>query len=153
MSYTTLQKNLGKIIKDRNYQITELERKAGLKKNNIYNILKGMSKKPSAELLQAVADALGVTVKDLYNPSVETRDYLNNEDFDLMEKVIKTIIEEVKNLIPVKRIGVIEDIVQITRFLLKDSTDFINGVIINSDGGLGNLDSSTIIRSKYNNNI
>lgn len=98
MSYTTLQKNLGKIIKDRNYQITELERKAGLKKNNIYNILKGMSKKPSAELLQAVADALGVTVKDLYNPLVETRDYLNNEDFDLMEKVIKTIIEEVKNL-------------------------------------------------------
>ena len=81
MSYTTLQKNLEKIIKDRNYQITELERRAGLKKNNIYNILKGISKKPSAELLQAVADALGVTVKDLYNPSVETRDYLNNDDF------------------------------------------------------------------------
>ena len=32
MSYTTLQKNLEKIIKDRNYQITELERRAGLKK-------------------------------------------------------------------------------------------------------------------------
>ena len=62
-------------------------------------------------------------------------------------------LEEVKNLIPVKRIGVIEDIVEITRFLLIDSTDFINGIIINSDGGLGNLDSSTIIRSKYNNNI
>ena len=62
-------------------------------------------------------------------------------------------LEEVKNLIPVKRIGVIEDIVEITRFLLIDSTDFINGIIINLDGGLGNLDSSTIIRSKYNNNI
>ena len=36
--YKTLKaydKNLEKIIKDRNYQITELERKAGLKKNNI----------------------------------------------------------------------------------------------------------------------
>jgi NAD(P)-dependent dehydrogenase (short-subunit alcohol dehydrogenase family) len=60
-------------------------------------------------------------------------------------------LEEVKNLIPVKRIGVIEDIVQIANFLLKDSTNFINGIIINSDGGLRNLDSSTIIRGKYNN--
>jgi NAD(P)-dependent dehydrogenase (short-subunit alcohol dehydrogenase family) len=60
-------------------------------------------------------------------------------------------LEEVKNLIPVKRIGVIEDIVQIAKFLLKDSTNFINGIIINSDGGLRNLESSTIIRSKFNN--
>ena len=98
MSYTTLQKNLDKIIKDRNYQVTELERKAGLKKNNIYNILKGISKKPSAELLQTVADVLGVTVKDLYNPFIEKKNYLNNDDFELMEKVLKTVIEEVKNL-------------------------------------------------------
>jgi len=98
MSYTTLQRNLEKIIKDRNYQITELERKSGLKKNNIYNILKGISKKPSAELLQTVADALGVTVKDLYNPSVEIRGYLSNDDFELIEKILKNIIEEVKNL-------------------------------------------------------
>ena len=62
-------------------------------------------------------------------------------------------LEEVKNLIPVKRIGIIEDIVQITRFLLRDSTDFINGIIINSDGGLRNLDSSSIIRGQYDNNI
>ena len=62
-------------------------------------------------------------------------------------------LEEVKNLIPVKRIGITEDIVQIAKFLLKDSTDFINGIIINLDGGLRNLDSSNIIRSKYNNNI
>jgi transcriptional regulator with XRE-family HTH domain len=98
MSYTTLQKNLDKIIKDRNYQVTELERKAGLKKNNIYNILKGISKKPSAELLQTVADVLGVTVKDLYNPFIETKNCLNNDDFELMEKVLKTVIEEIKNL-------------------------------------------------------
>ncbi|WP_342278549.1 helix-turn-helix transcriptional regulator [Candidatus Tisiphia endosymbiont of Myopa tessellatipennis] len=98
MSYTTLQKNLDKIIKDRNYQVTELERKAGLKKNNIYNILKGISKKPSAELLQTVADVLGVTVKDLYNPFIETKNYLNNDDFELMEKILKTVIEEIKNL-------------------------------------------------------
>jgi len=58
-------------------------------------------------------------------------------------------LSEVNNLIPVKRIGVLEDLVVITKFLLKDSTNFINGIIINSDGGLRNLESSSIIRSKH----
>jgi len=98
MSYTTLQKNLERIVKDRNYQITELERKAGLKKNNIYNIIKGISKKPSAELLQSVADALGITIKDLYNPAIENTVYLNDNDFKLMENVLKSIIEEAQKI-------------------------------------------------------
>jgi NAD(P)-dependent dehydrogenase (short-subunit alcohol dehydrogenase family) len=59
-------------------------------------------------------------------------------------------LEEVKNLIPVKRIGVIEDVAKIARFFLKDSTNFTNGIVINSDGGLRNLETSTVIRSQYN---
>jgi hypothetical protein len=55
-------------------------------------------------------------------------------------------LDEVENLIPVKRIGVIEDLVKVAKFLLKDSTNFVNGIIINSDGGLRNLESSTIIQ-------
>ena len=55
-------------------------------------------------------------------------------------------LDEVENLIPVKRIGVIEDLVKVAKFLLKDSTNFVNGIIINSDGGLINLESSTIIQ-------
>ena len=61
-------------------------------------------------------------------------------------------LEEVKNLIPVKRIGVIEDVVNVARFFLKDSTNFINGIVIDSDGGLRNLETSTIIRNQYNKN-
>jgi NAD(P)-dependent dehydrogenase (short-subunit alcohol dehydrogenase family) len=61
-------------------------------------------------------------------------------------------LEEIESLIPVKRIGVIEDIVVLTNFLLKSSTNFINGVIIDTDGGLRNLESSTIIRHKFQNN-
>ncbi|WP_367364159.1 hypothetical protein [Candidatus Tisiphia endosymbiont of Nedyus quadrimaculatus] len=49
-------------------------------------------------MLQTVADVLGVTVKDLYNPFIETKNYLNNDDFELIEKVLKTVIEEIKNL-------------------------------------------------------
>jgi NAD(P)-dependent dehydrogenase (short-subunit alcohol dehydrogenase family) len=56
-------------------------------------------------------------------------------------------LDEVEKLIPVKRIGVIDDLVTVARFLLKDSSNFINGVIIDSDGGLKNLESSSIIRS------
>ncbi|WP_341757331.1 hypothetical protein [Candidatus Tisiphia endosymbiont of Ditula angustiorana] len=33
-----------------------------------------------------------------YNPFIETKNYLNNDDFELMEKVLKTVIEEIKNL-------------------------------------------------------
>lgn len=132
MSYTTLQKNLEKIIKDRNYQITELERRAGLKKNNIYNILKGISKKPSAELLQAVADALGVTVKDLYNPSAETTDYLNNDDFELMEKVLKNIIEEVKNLkLKVTEVDLVNIILEVFNYSKPDPKKELDRKFIN----------------------
>lgn len=98
MTSSVLQQNLEKIIKERNFNISELERKAGLKKNNIYFILKGISKKPSAGILQAVADALGITVKDLYAPTIEATNYLNNDHFELMEKTLKHVIEEVKLL-------------------------------------------------------
>lgn len=66
-----------------------------------------------------------------------------NRDYDYLQ--------EVKNLIPVKRIGAIEDVVNTTRFFLKESTNFINGIVINADGGLRNLETSTIIRNQYNN--
>jgi NAD(P)-dependent dehydrogenase (short-subunit alcohol dehydrogenase family) len=59
-------------------------------------------------------------------------------------------LEKVKNIIPVGRLGSIEDIVKLTKFLLKDSSIFMNGVIIKSDGGLSSLESSTLIRSQFN---
>lgn len=132
MSYTTLQKNLEKYIKERNYQITELERKAGLKKNNIYNILKGSSKKPSAELLQAVADALGITVKDLYTPATETRDYLNNDDLELMEKVLKSIIEAIKKLnLQVTEVEIVNIVLEVFRYSKPDPKKEIDKKFIN----------------------
>ncbi len=98
MSYSALQKNLEKLMKDHNYQISDLERKAGLRKNNIYNIIKGVSKKPSAELLQAVADVFGLTVKDLYSMPTPVYPALTSEDFDLLIKVTQKVIEEFKLL-------------------------------------------------------
>lgn len=45
--------------------IMELESKAGLKTHAVRNILRGKSKSPSAINLQAIADVLGCSVKDL----------------------------------------------------------------------------------------
>jgi len=55
-------------------------------------------------------------------------------------------LSEVKNLIQVKRISVIKNIVMIADFLLKDSTNYVTRIIMNSDGGLRNLESLSIIR-------
>ncbi|OZG31475.1 MULTISPECIES: helix-turn-helix domain-containing protein [Rickettsieae] len=96
MSYNALQKNLEKLIKDHNYQIADLERKAGLRKNNVYNIIKGISRKPSAELLQAVADVFGLTVKDLFTMPTESYPFLTSEDLDLLIKVAEQVIIEIK---------------------------------------------------------
>jgi len=98
MSDTVLQKNLYKFIKERNIQITELERKSDLKKNSVYNIIKGISKKPSAEILQTIADTLGVTIKDLYDPAIKVNDYLNKHDYSLLEKTFPKIINTINEL-------------------------------------------------------
>ena len=52
-------------MKAKNISITSLEREAGLKTHSVRNILRGKSKRPSAEILQAVADVLGCSVRDL----------------------------------------------------------------------------------------
>ncbi len=96
MSYAALQKNLEKLIKEHNYQIADLERKAGLRKNNIYNIIKGISKKPSAELLQAVADVCGLIVKDLFTTPTSSYPSLTSEDLDLLTTVAQQVIAEIK---------------------------------------------------------
>ncbi|ASX28171.1 transcriptional regulator [Rickettsia sp. MEAM1 (Bemisia tabaci)] len=98
MSDTVLQKNLYKFIKERNIQITELERKAELKKNSVYNIIKGISRKPSAEILQTIADTLGVLIKDLYNPNIKVNDYLGQDDYILFQKILPEIIKTIKKL-------------------------------------------------------
>jgi len=94
---STLQKNLDSLITANNYQISELERKTGVGKNNIYNIVKGVTKKPSAEVLQAIADFFNVTVRDLLAEPKSIDPSLKYEDFDLLSTIFASIIKELKN--------------------------------------------------------
>ncbi len=62
---TPLQKQLNTRIQNMRIPVRQLEREAGLKANAITNILRGESKKPSAESLVAIARVLECTVEDL----------------------------------------------------------------------------------------
>lgn len=62
---TQLAKQISMRMKAKNLSILALEREAGLKTHAVRNILRGNSKRPSAEIVQAVADVLGCTVKEL----------------------------------------------------------------------------------------
>lgn len=62
---TPLAKQIEVRLKAKNLSVSMLEREAGLKTHAVQNILRGKSKKPSAELLQAIADVLGCTIKEL----------------------------------------------------------------------------------------
>jgi transcriptional regulator with XRE-family HTH domain len=97
MSHNALQENLQRLIKDRNYPISEIEKIAGQKRNSVYNIIRGVSKKPSAELLQAIADVFGVTVKDLYKPPSDNIIELGSTNLDLFVKITYAIVTEIRD--------------------------------------------------------
>jgi transcriptional regulator with XRE-family HTH domain len=65
---TQIAKQISIRMRAKNLSLTTLEEEAGLRPHAVQNILRGKSKKPSAELLQAVADVLGCNVKDLLRP-------------------------------------------------------------------------------------
>jgi transcriptional regulator with XRE-family HTH domain len=62
---TALAKQISVRMKAKKLSVFALEKEAGLKTHAVRNILRGGSKRPSADILQAVSDVLGCTVKDL----------------------------------------------------------------------------------------
>jgi transcriptional regulator with XRE-family HTH domain len=61
----TLQKQLKEKLEERKMTVTALEKSAGLKRSAVHNILRGRSKKPSAEILHAIARILNCTIDEL----------------------------------------------------------------------------------------
>ena|SRR3990167_2094541 len=71
MEMNPIARNIDARMKANAMSITGLEAKAGLKPHSVRNIVTGKSKNPSAINLQAIADVLGCTVKDLLSPHEE----------------------------------------------------------------------------------
>lgn len=61
----TLREKILELMEAKNLSIAELERLAGLSIHSVRNILKGRVKKPSAQAIQAIADALECPVEYL----------------------------------------------------------------------------------------
>jgi len=62
---THLANQISTRMRAKNLSVASLEREAGLKSHSVRNILRGRSKRPSAEVLLAVADVLGCTINEL----------------------------------------------------------------------------------------
>lgn len=62
---TALARQIEARLRAKNMTVLELERLAGLKGHGVRNIIRGKSKKPSAQSLDAIGDMLGCTVKEL----------------------------------------------------------------------------------------
>jgi transcriptional regulator with XRE-family HTH domain len=66
---SALKEQIIERMEAKNLSIAELERRAGLSIHSVRNILKGRIKKPSAQSLQAIAEALECSIIDLMNNS------------------------------------------------------------------------------------
>jgi transcriptional regulator with XRE-family HTH domain len=75
---SALKEKIIERMEAKNLSIAELERRAGLSIHAVRNILKGRIKKPSAQSLQAIAEALECSIVDLMNacpPTAEDYSY------------------------------------------------------------------------------
>lgn len=71
---SVLKEKIIERMEAKNYSIAELERRAGLSIHSVRNILKGRIKKPSAQSLQAIAEALECSIVDLLNNAPSLRE-------------------------------------------------------------------------------
>lgn len=69
---SVLQKRIKNYLDITGLSVSALERKAGLKINVARNILRGQSKKPTAETLQAIANVMECSVSDLLGVKKES---------------------------------------------------------------------------------
>ena len=65
MSHTVLKKNIERLLKERKWRVSDLESKIGGKAKNVSNIYRGLSKNPTIEVLQSIANAFKVEVQEL----------------------------------------------------------------------------------------
>ena len=60
-----LNDNLNRILKERNINVHQLSRGAGVNHENLYKILKEKNKNPGVYTVKKIADYLGLTIDEL----------------------------------------------------------------------------------------
>ena len=85
---TPIARQIATRMKAKNFSIPRLEKEANLATHSVRNILRGKSKRPSAVLLQAVADVFGCTIRDLLAEDQEM--FQGNDSIEVTEDLLKS---------------------------------------------------------------
>jgi transcriptional regulator with XRE-family HTH domain len=105
---TSVARQINARMKAKNLSIGILEKEAGLKIHAVRNILRGKSKRPSGQALQAIADVFGCTVRDLLtedqeifegSDSVDSNEALLNSSYKypmLLAETIKVVNDKIE---------------------------------------------------------
>lgn len=94
MSNSLLKNNLQKILKQKDWSISQLERKAQLKEQSIQNIFRGTSKNPSVELVYGIAKALDTSIEEL----ITDKESFLVSNYDTYAEICSLVIQEIKNV-------------------------------------------------------
>lgn len=95
---TVLQRTLQGYLDKNGLTVAGMERDAGLKINVIRNILRGQSKRPTAETLQALSRLMGCSIQDLLSEdetTVSTKPHSQTETKILSPEILTQIVEVV----------------------------------------------------------
>ncbi len=89
MAHQIIKSNIERLLKERNWRISDLENRIG-QRRNINNIFRGTSKNPTIEVMQSIAKAFNVEVQDLLV------DYNTNENpnTELLLNVCNVVLKE-----------------------------------------------------------
>lgn len=70
---SSLPKKISQLMTSKKINAVDIERETGLNRNTVYSIVAGSSKNPSAQNLQLIAQALGVTLESILMDEEEMR--------------------------------------------------------------------------------
>ena len=133
MSNLPVKQNLERLLKQRDWSVAQLERKAGIKEHSIQNIFRGSSKNPSIELVYGVAKALDVSVEDL----ITNKESFLISNYDSYAEICRLVLQEIKNITskptPQKKIfNIIEEVFLYTTNMNQNQVDssFIKWIVM-----------------------
>ena len=91
--------SIKELMQEKNWNAQELATKSGQKSSDIYNILSGKSLKPSADKIEAIARAFGVsTAKILYGTQDKPDSIMPDEEWDgLLYNESMNIVRDIYN--------------------------------------------------------
>jgi transcriptional regulator with XRE-family HTH domain len=96
----SLSHKIRNLLDKQHLSVRALEKKAGLKRSAVQNILNGLSMSPRIETINAIAEALDCKVEDLISPQDLTENIKHKESRTLdlsfnQSKLLKVVVDEV----------------------------------------------------------